>query len=136
MVSQLTVTTILGKDIDRNQFSIVPLDVQFEVTLGTKTFHFAVFPCIRQSRQKIYAVIMALQKHFRNTGSAAEIAVDLEGRMVVEEVVEEQPKTKLQVIREKLMEKLSAEMREAAARLEFEQAAYLRDKIKELREEE
>ena len=38
--------------------------------------------------------------------------------------------------REKLIEKLSAEMRDSAARLEFEQAAYLRDKIKELREEE
>jgi len=37
--------------------------------------------------------------------------------------------------RDKLIEKLSAEMREAAARLDFEQAAYLRDKIKELREE-
>ncbi len=37
--------------------------------------------------------------------------------------------------RDKLIEKLSAEMREAAARLEFEQAAYLRDKIKSLREE-
>ena len=37
--------------------------------------------------------------------------------------------------REKLIEQLSAEMREAAKRLDFEQAAYLRDKIKELREE-
>ncbi len=37
--------------------------------------------------------------------------------------------------REKLIEQLSAEMREAAGRLDFEQAAYLRDKIKELREE-
>ncbi|MBE6629356.1 MAG: excinuclease ABC subunit UvrB [Ruminococcaceae bacterium] len=38
--------------------------------------------------------------------------------------------------REKLIEKLSAQMREAAKRLDFEEAAYLRDKIKELREEE
>jgi excinuclease ABC subunit B len=35
--------------------------------------------------------------------------------------------------REKLIEKLSKEMREAAKLLEFEQAAFLRDKIKELR---
>ena len=35
--------------------------------------------------------------------------------------------------REKLIEKLTAEMREAAKNLEFEQAAYIRDRIKELR---
>ena len=35
--------------------------------------------------------------------------------------------------RERLIEKLTAEMRDAAKRLEFEQAAYLRDRIKELR---
>jgi excinuclease ABC subunit B len=37
--------------------------------------------------------------------------------------------------REKLIEKLTAEMRDAAKRLEFEQAAYIRDRIKELRQE-
>ena len=36
--------------------------------------------------------------------------------------------------REALIKKLSAEMREAAKLLEFEHAAYLRDKIAELRE--
>ena len=35
--------------------------------------------------------------------------------------------------KEKLIEKLTAEMRDAAKRLEFEQAAYIRDRIKELR---
>jgi excinuclease ABC subunit B len=35
--------------------------------------------------------------------------------------------------REKMIEKLTREMREAAKLLEFEQAAFLRDKIKELR---
>ena len=35
--------------------------------------------------------------------------------------------------REKLIEQLTAEMRAASAKLEFEQAAYLRDRIKELR---
>ena len=35
--------------------------------------------------------------------------------------------------REKMIEKLTAEMRDAAKRLEFEQAAYIRDRIKELR---
>ena len=35
--------------------------------------------------------------------------------------------------REKLVEKLTAEMKDAAKRLEFEQAAYIRDRIKELR---
>ena len=35
--------------------------------------------------------------------------------------------------RERLIESLTAEMREAAKRLEFEQAAYIRDRIKELR---
>ena len=39
--------------------------------------------------------------------------------------------TKLE--RERMIEKLTAEMREAAKRLEFEQAAYIRDRIKELR---
>ena len=39
--------------------------------------------------------------------------------------------TKLQ--REKMIEELTAEMRDAAKRLEFEQAAYIRDRIKELR---
>ena len=35
--------------------------------------------------------------------------------------------------REKLIETLTAEMREAARALEFEKAAYIRDKIKELK---
>ena len=35
--------------------------------------------------------------------------------------------------RERLIEELSKQMKEAAAKLEFEQAAYIRDKIKELR---
>ena len=35
--------------------------------------------------------------------------------------------------KDKLIEKLTAEMRDAAKRLEFEQAAYIRDRIKELR---
>ena len=35
--------------------------------------------------------------------------------------------------KEKLIEKLTAEMKDAAKRLEFEQAAYIRDRIKELR---
>ena len=35
--------------------------------------------------------------------------------------------------KEKLIEQLTAEMRDAAKRLEFEQAAYIRDRIKELR---
>ena len=37
--------------------------------------------------------------------------------------------------RNKLIETLTAEMREASARLEFEQAAFLRDKIKKLKEQ-
>ena len=37
--------------------------------------------------------------------------------------------------RDKLLETLTAEMRDAAGRLEFEQAAFLRDKIRALREE-
>ena len=36
--------------------------------------------------------------------------------------------------REKLIEDLTSEMKSAARRLEFEQAAYLRDRIKKLRE--
>ena len=40
--------------------------------------------------------------------------------------------TKLE--KEKLIEKLTAEMRDAAKRLEFEQAAYIRDRIKELKQ--
>jgi excinuclease ABC subunit B len=36
--------------------------------------------------------------------------------------------------KEKLIEQLSAEMRSAASKLEFEKAAFLRDKIKELRQ--
>jgi excinuclease ABC subunit B len=35
--------------------------------------------------------------------------------------------------RDKMIEQLSAEMKAAAAKLEFEQAAYIRDRIKELR---
>jgi len=36
--------------------------------------------------------------------------------------------------KEALIERLTAEMKDAARRLEFEQAAFLRDKIRELRE--
>ena len=39
--------------------------------------------------------------------------------------------TKLE--RERMIEQLTAEMRDAAKRLEFEQAAFIRDRIKELR---
>ena len=39
--------------------------------------------------------------------------------------------TKLE--RERMIEKLTLEMREAARTLEFERAAYLRDRIKELK---
>ena len=35
--------------------------------------------------------------------------------------------------KEQLIERLTAEMKDAAKRLEFEQAAFLRDKIRELR---
>ena len=38
--------------------------------------------------------------------------------------------------KKKLIDTLTAEMKDAAKRLEFEQAAFLRDKIRELREEQ
>ena len=41
----------------------------------------------------------------------------------------------LTAARNKLIETLTAEMRETSARLEFEQAAFLRDKIKKLKEQ-
>ena len=48
----------------------------------------------------------------------------------------EAPKTRLSPKeREKTIEKLRAEMRDAAKRLEFERAAYLRDRIRQLEEE-
>ena len=45
----------------------------------------------------------------------------------------ESDKKLLRLEKEKLIEKLTAEMKDAAKRLEFEQAAYIRDRIKELR---
>ena len=52
------------------------------------------------------------------------------------EVRTETPKKRLSPKeREKTIERLRAEMRDAAKRLEFERAAYLRDRIRQLEEE-
>ena len=54
----------------------------------------------------------------------------------VDEAAEKGDKKKLTPTqRKKLIDTLTAEMKEAAKKLEFEQAAFLRDKIKQLREE-
>jgi excinuclease UvrABC helicase subunit UvrB len=50
------------------------------------------------------------------------------------DAVKEKGKTLSAADRRKLIEQLTAEMRDAAKHLEFEKAAFLRDKIKELRE--
>ena len=48
---------------------------------------------------------------------------------------DKRPKKMSKNEREKLIESLSSEMREAAKHLEFERAAFLRDKIRSLQEE-
>ena len=55
--------------------------------------------------------------------------------MAAKEATEKRGKQKLTpAARRKLIDKLTAEMKEASRRLEFEQAAFLRDRIRELRE--
>ena len=58
------------------------------------------------------------------------------GKAEAEAELREAPKKRLSPKeRERTIERLRAEMRDAAARLEFERAAYLRDRIRELEEE-
>ena len=48
----------------------------------------------------------------------------------------EKPKKMSRLEREREIERLTAEMREAARTLEFEKAAYIRDRIKELKKQD
>lgn len=66
--------------------SVFPLDIQPESAASAQAGYRSIRPCVRQSRQEIDFPGMALQKHFRDAGGGAEVAVDLKGRMRVEEI--------------------------------------------------
>ena len=67
--------------------STLPGDVHCETTSRSKTFHLAVRPFGRNGRKQVNLTGMRLEKHLGYAGRPTEIAVNLERRMSVEEVI-------------------------------------------------
>lgn len=65
-----------------------PFEIDLEAASGKKAGDFAVRPGGRKCRQQMDESQMALQQHFGNAGGAAEIAVYLERRMGVPQIVQ------------------------------------------------
>ena len=63
-----------------------PAQIQSQPTLGAKAFHTTFPPHFRQRGQKRYPVGPALDQHGGYPRNASEIAVDLEGRVIVKQV--------------------------------------------------
>ncbi len=64
----------------------LPGEVDLEAAARAKARDTAVRPRARERRQQVQLARVALQQHLRDPGAAAEVAVDLERRVVVEEV--------------------------------------------------
>ena len=65
-----------------------PFEIDLEAASGKKAGDFAVRPGGRKRRQQMYESQVALQQHFGDACGAAEIAVDLERRMGVPQIVQ------------------------------------------------
>ena len=70
-----------------------------------------------------------MQKGIRDTLETIKVAED-DSKYTLDQDIEQMNKSDLQA----LMDKLEKEMKEAARELQFERAALLRDKLKELRD--
>ena len=64
----------------------VPRNIDFEPAANAQALHAAVGPPGRQGRQQVDLAFVRLDEHLGNRGRAAEIAVDLERWMIVEQV--------------------------------------------------
>lgn len=73
-------------DFRAGQLSFVPRQIDAVSTAGSQPSHAAVLPFGRQGGKQAQKAFMALHQHFRNTGGEAKVAVDLEGRMVIQQV--------------------------------------------------
>ena len=60
--------------------------LQHEAAACAQALHGALTQRIGQGRQQVYGAVVALQQHLCDASGAAEITVDLERRMRVEEV--------------------------------------------------
>lgn len=81
-----TIAAEQGLDLKSFYGVIIPSDVKFEASPSLQAVDGAVFPNRGQGRQDKDKTVLALKEHFGNTGSATEIAVDLEGRMGAEHI--------------------------------------------------
>ena len=75
-----------GTDCGLDEFAVGPLNIDFESAAGAEAGDFAVGPGAGEGGEKVDVAFVTLNEHFGDAGCAAEIAIDLEGWMVVEEV--------------------------------------------------
>jgi len=68
------------------QTALVPAHIYLESAPRTKAGYFSGRPGFRQGWQQMNAACVTLDKHFAKAGGRAEIAVDLERRMGIEQV--------------------------------------------------
>src|SRR6185369_15418387 len=68
------------------QGTAAPVDVDLDSASGSQPAHAALRPSRRQGGQKVDLTGVTLQQHLGDPRRRAEVAVDLEGRMGVEEV--------------------------------------------------
>ena len=81
------VAALVGCDCGFGGFALLPCNVNAEISACHQPFNGAFAPCIRQCGKQVNTACMALHQHFDNAGCAPEIAVYLEWRMHIPEVV-------------------------------------------------
>ena len=85
-------------DDGTHETSVLPLLIYLEIVHSTQSAHVACLPQVGQGGQELQRVGVTLQKHLGHTGTGTEVAVDLEGRMGVEEIVIDSALVRLYVI--------------------------------------
>ena len=74
--------TEMGDDGAAGELAVFPNYVlYFETAATAQAVNTSAWPCRRQCREKTDKALMALNKHFGNTGRTAKVAVNLEGGM-------------------------------------------------------
>ena len=68
------------------EFASLPFHVDNESATRPQSFHLTGAPVVGQGRKEVHGTIVALQQHLADAGGTAEIAVDLEWRVSIEEV--------------------------------------------------
>ena len=86
-IPELQGAVAVRPDPGRNKASILPLHIDGIATPGTQALHRPAAPIRRQRGQEADKPFVALQKHLRDARGEAEIAIDLERRMLVKQVV-------------------------------------------------